>query len=345
MSSDEDEASTSRAGATETATSFPTSMSTASTAGSRNTAPSKSPTKAPIYHWCRFESEDLPYRQPYVQSLLSIFYRCHIDTEELHHLSETQQSFLFGGGSPCYPITFKDKLPKAIKKIYELHHDPFLAMAQSVLLASMKECNWDLWQAYSERLKSGLKGYYREPSIYPYPSWRREVKEGVSITSQVSLFAQLSRYCAHHQIIVPDDVVYRTVAALFGFWGLDMPEYTPEDRRKARRKLRIARKDRRDFEELLDLGPDDDGLSDPESDEDRHYMEDEARDPRHVPTPLSDFCREDCLLYVRSLAYRFIYSNLTKKVSRHLSTLDKAKATALALEKGKQMELVLRLTL
>jgi hypothetical protein len=187
LSSDDDDATTPRAGASRTTIS--TSTHTDTTTGSRNTQPSESPTKAPVYHWCRFESDDLPYRQPYVQSLLSIFYRCYIDTEELHHLSEAQKNFLFGDGSPRYPITLKDKLPKPVKKLYELHHNPFLALAQSVLLAAMKECKWDIWEAYTERLKSGPDGYYRDPSVYPYVSWKPEVKEGVSITSQVSPIA------------------------------------------------------------------------------------------------------------------------------------------------------------
>jgi hypothetical protein len=127
--------------------------------------------------------------------------------------------------------------------------------------------------------------------------------------------------------------VYRTIAALFGFFGLDMPEYTPEERRKARRKLRKARKERREFLEQQEMGYEEE-LSDPESNDDRHYMEDEARDPRHVPTPLSDFCRKDCLLYVRSLAYRFVYSNLTKKVGRYEKILKSDMNSAQAMEKG-----------
>jgi hypothetical protein len=175
-------------------------------------------------------------------------------------------------------------------------------------MAAMKECGWGMWEAYQARLKYGLDGYFRNRT---YPSWGPEAKPNASVASTVS--------CVQHglgadpKIIAPEDVIYRTVAALFGFWGLDMPATTADSRHVARRELRELRRDKKEYLENEDM---DEEISDTESNEDQYAKRYDTRNPRYIPRAISGACREDCLIYVRSLAYHYVLSTLVKRVSR-----------------------------
>jgi hypothetical protein len=135
---------------------------------------------------------------------------------------------------------------------------------------------------------------------------------------------------ADNQIRVPDDVLYRTIAALFGFFGLDMPPSTPGDREEARQLIRKARKARRAFQIADGRG---DTLSDPGSDEET-YMEVDTRDPYYIPKPIIRGTRRDCFVYVRCLAYHHVLDNLAKNVGRWAGKQAEAANQALGIEKG-----------
>jgi hypothetical protein len=150
------------------------------TVRSRKRAPSEAASKPLIYHWCRFEEEYHPYKQEHVQSLLSIFYRCDIQTADHHHLTPTQKEYLIRPGHDrLYPVDITSSNRAFLLK----HHEPFRRLAEAVLLASMKECGWDMWEAYAARMKYGQEGYYRNRE---YPSWSQDVSSEASVVSQVS---------------------------------------------------------------------------------------------------------------------------------------------------------------
>jgi len=115
-----------------------------------------------------------------VQSLLSIFYRCDIQTEDHHHLTPTQKEYLINPGHErLYPVD----ITKLNRAFLSKHHEPFRRLAEAVLLASMKECGWDMWEAYAARMKYGLEGYYRNKE---YPSWLQDASSEDSVVSQAS---------------------------------------------------------------------------------------------------------------------------------------------------------------
>jgi hypothetical protein len=190
----------------------------------------------------------------------------------------------------------------------------------------MKDCGWGLWEAYQARLKYGLDGYFRNRT---YPSWGPEAKSNASVASTVS--------CVQHglgadpKIIAPEDVIYRTVAALFGFWGLDMPATTADSRHVARLELRELRRDKREYLENEDM---DEEISDAESNEDQYAEQYDTRNPRFIPRAISVACREDCLIYVRSLAHHYVLSTLVKRVSRWAKIANSASRTVATLIKG-----------
>jgi hypothetical protein len=288
----------------------------------RNRQPSDAQSRKPIYMWCRFALEDLPYRQEHVQTMLSIFYRQDVSNTSPNHLSETQRRYLVEpSGSLFYPFIMTDTIDEGVKESYEKHHRAFFLLAEAVLLAAMKASEWDIWDAYAARLKYGADGYYRNQE---YPSWKADGAEG-SEASQVSARDVVTQDNSNRQILMPDDVKYRTIAALFGSWGLGMEPASIEEREKARDEVRegkAAWRDSLDGEEVhgFDLAYD--------SDEDRDYMQGPSRDPAHVPKSLSSGCRLDCLNYVNSLAYHHISNNLVKRVLKWRNFRKKAQESA-----------------
>ena len=100
-----------------------------------------------------------------------------------------------------------------------------------------------------------------------------------------------------------------------------MEPTTSLERHQARNQIREARRAERDMLEGEEVG---DYLSDSQSDDDRHYMDDETRDPSHVPAQISKGCRGDCLNYVRSLAYHQVSNHLVKRVSQAVNDAEAA---------------------
>lgn len=153
-----------------------------STGSSRVRAPSQSASKSPLYMWCQFWPEHLPYHQDHVLSLLAIFYACNTNEDESQDLSESQKLYLLDPGLH-YPCDIDKSIND--KPRYTAHHKPFFLLAESVLLAAMKECKWDMWEAYDALLRYGRTGYYRNTR---FPSWKREVSVNDS-------FSEASKVC------------------------------------------------------------------------------------------------------------------------------------------------------
>ena len=319
-------------------TAHPTGYFTMTTAGATTTVskrsrkPSTSPSRELLYMWCQFRLEDLPYRQQHVQTMLSIFYRQRVNDITSHHLSETQLQYLTDPHL-VYPCTLTDQVTPNVKQAYLTHHKVFSMLAESVLLAAMRQCDWDIWGVYEARLKYGVDGYYRNRK---YPSWKESGAKG-SVASQVSVRLLYIERSSDHQIYIPDDVKYRTIAALFGSWGLDMPPTTLPERHQERRRIRTEEKMRHDMLEGEEVDEaDHNWTEDYDSDEDgfvKAGME-KARDPTHVPSPLSSGCRADCLNYVNSLAYHHLSNNLVKRVLKWIKEQQSAKRAAERAYKG-----------
>lgn len=158
--------------------------------------PSTAPSQHPNVLWGAFHSDDHPYQQQHVRTLLSIFYRIPTGEEGLDHLGSHHRQFL-DQLPTSFPINIlaksggRKRLSSKSLAAFDQYHKPFFIMAQAVLLAAARTRGWGLWEAYKSRCTEGREGYYRSKK---WPSWRvlGEGEMGTSsIASEVSPYSQI----------------------------------------------------------------------------------------------------------------------------------------------------------